>query len=159
MQRDQIILNASHTHSGPVIGDSLIHIYPLDKAEEEKIYAYEKHLIEAVVKTVAQAFDTLAPATLEAGNGHVRFAVNRRNNTESAILDTHDFNGPVDHAAPVLRIKAADGATRVILFGYACHATHPQRLCLVRRLPRLCPTGRGSRQSRGDRHVLCRLRR
>jgi neutral ceramidase len=31
--------------------------------------------------------------------------------------------GPVDHDVPVLSVRAADGARRAIVFGYACHAT------------------------------------
>src|SRR5690606_3560858 len=33
LSRDQILMNFSHTHSGPVLRDYLYHIYPLDAGE------------------------------------------------------------------------------------------------------------------------------
>ena len=119
----QIILNASHTHSGPVIDESLLCIYPLDDAELAKVKKYTATLEDKVVRAVHDAFDGLQPAQLASANGVCRFAVNRRNNKEAEILSTHDFNGPVDHAVPVLRVSGPDGALRAVLFGYACHCT------------------------------------
>ena len=37
LSRAQIILNSSHTHSGPVLQDALFDIYPLDSLQLEKI--------------------------------------------------------------------------------------------------------------------------
>ncbi len=119
----RVILNSSHTHSGPVVDGSLMCIYPLDDVEREKIRRHTALLEEKVVSAGLAALENLAPARLEAANGVARFAVNRRNNKEAEILTTHDLNGPVDHAVPVLRVTDADGAVRALLFGYACHNT------------------------------------
>jgi neutral ceramidase len=123
LERDQIILNASHTHSGPVVGDSLLCIYPLEAADLEKVQKYELQLEEKVVAVARQAFEKLKPARLSSGNGQARFAVNRRNNSEGKVPEMQEFRGPVDHAVPVLQVTDDDGKALAVLFGYACHCT------------------------------------
>ena len=123
LERAQIILNSSHSHSGPVLDESLLCIYPLDAQGLDEVKRYSEVLEARVVAAVEEAFRALQPAQLSSGNGVVRFAVNRRNNKEAEILDTYDFNGPVDHAVPVLRVTRADGALLAVAFGYACHGT------------------------------------
>lgn len=123
LSRAEILLNSSHTHTGPVLEDSLYNIYPLDETEIAKIEKYSRALENQIVKMAAEAFKKLAPARLAAANGVTRFAVNRRNNSEAAILETHEFKGPVDHAVPVLKVEREDGALLAVVFGYACHAT------------------------------------
>ncbi|HOT50201.1 MAG TPA: neutral/alkaline non-lysosomal ceramidase N-terminal domain-containing protein [Candidatus Hydrogenedentes bacterium] len=123
LEREQVVLCGSHTHSGPVLRDSLSAIYPLNGAHVEAIERYSVQFEDRVVECAAAAFDALAPARLSSANGVARFAVNRRNNREAEILDTHDLKGPVDHAVPVLRVDRADGGLLAVLFGYACHAT------------------------------------
>lgn len=123
LERAQILLNSSHTHSGPVLLDSLNCMYPLDEAQLDLIRVYSAHLEDTIAGLVARAFEDLKPARLSSGNGVTRYAVNRRNNTEAKILETHDFNGPVDHAVPVLLVTGEDERPRAIVFGYACHAT------------------------------------
>lgn len=123
LRADQVILNSSHTHSGPVVDGSLMCIYPLDDAERAKIRAYTGSLEEKTVAAGLQALAALAPARLEAGAGVTRFAVNRRNNKEAEIASVFELKGPSDHSVPVLRVTGADGAERAVLFGYACHNT------------------------------------
>ncbi len=121
--RAQIILSASHTHSAPVIDDSLLCIYPIDGAELARILAYAHRLEDMILALVGDAVDNLAPAALFAGNGVARFAVNRRNNSERDLTPIMTPVGPSDHAAPTLTIKRADGEIAAVVFGYACHAT------------------------------------
>jgi hypothetical protein len=119
----QNILSASHTHSGPVLDGTLLCIYPLDAPQLEAVRRYTAALEDHAVTAVEQAFAALQPARLESAAGVARFAVNRRNNREAEILRTHDFEGPVDHAAPVLRVTDSGGAPLAVVFGYACHNT------------------------------------
>jgi hypothetical protein len=44
LDRSQILLNSSHTHSGPVIGNALTDIYILDNQQIEQIKEYTKIL-------------------------------------------------------------------------------------------------------------------
>jgi len=123
LPRADIILNSSHTHTGPVLESSLYSIYPLNETEIAKIERYSRELENQVVKLVTDALAALVPARLFSGNGVARFAVNRRNNAEAAILDNHDLKGPSDHAVPVLKVAREDGSLLAVVFGYACHAT------------------------------------
>jgi len=123
LERADILLNASHTHSAPVIDGSLVPMYPLDDNARRQITEYTRNLEDTAVRVVQEAFADLKPARLSSGNGVTRFAVNRRNNREADILDTYNFNGPSDHAVPVLVAAAEDGTPRAVLVAYACHAT------------------------------------
>lgn len=123
LERDEVILSGSHTHSGPVLRDSLYFIYPFGDAQIQAVERYSQQFEDRVVSCVGEALGTMVSVRLEAGNGVVRFAINRRNNKEAEVLDTHDFKGPVDHAVPVLRAVREDGTPLAVLFGYACHGT------------------------------------
>lgn len=123
LEHAQVILSASHTHSGPVLDGTLLCIYPLEAPQLDAVRRYTAALEDRAVAVAEQAFAALQPAQLESAAGVARFAVNRRNNREAEILRTHDFEGPVDHAAPVLRVTGSDGAPLAVVFGYACHNT------------------------------------
>lgn len=123
LSKARIILNSSHTHSGPVIGNSLHDVYPLDSEQFGKIARYSARLEDQVVALVDSAFHHLQPAELYAGNGVVRFQVNRRNNEAGTLPAITDLNGPNDYAVPVLKIVNPAGDLLAVLFGYACHAT------------------------------------
>ena len=123
LKKEQILLNSSHTHTGPVLLDALYDIYPLDAEELNKIKIYSNELIVKIVDLVRQAFDALEPAEIYSGNGTARFQVNRRNNNESALEEQSELMGPSDPAVPVLKITRPGGELLAIAFGYACHAT------------------------------------
>lgn len=119
----QIILNSSHTHSGPVLTDALSNIYPINSEQEKKIGDYSNWLVEQIIKISVKAKRSMKPATIFAENGVVRFQVNRRNNSESKISELTELKGPNDYAVPVLKIESEKGKLEAIVFGYACHPT------------------------------------
>lgn len=123
LPRARVILSASHTHSGPLLPANLNGTYPIDEAGTAAVEAYEPILEERLIQVVKDALADLGPAGMESGNGVVRFAVNRRNNKEAEVPQLHAFNGPSDHAVPVLKVARPDGQVLAIVFGYACHAT------------------------------------
>ncbi len=123
LARADIMLNSSHTHSGPVIQDSLMCMYPLDAAGLEAVRQETARIEDAVVGAGERAFAALRPARLSSGAGVVRFAVNRRNNAEAEVPGLNELKGPVDHSVPVLLAAGEDGAPIAVLFGYACHST------------------------------------
>lgn len=123
---EAIILSASHTHCGPVLRNALYDIYPLDDRQRELIEQYSTRLGAQLVDTVERALADLSPARMIAGQGTTGFAVNRRNNTESEVpklIADGRLKGPVDHAVPVLAVRAPDGKLKAVLCGYACHNT------------------------------------
>jgi hypothetical protein len=124
LDRRQILLNASHTHTGPVVWPNLKTMYDLPPAEVEKLKRYSRHVTDSLVAVIGAALEDLAPAALAHGEGEVGFAINRRVVGPSGWTGFGvDPNAPVDHSVPVMRITAPDGAPRAILFGYACHNT------------------------------------
>lgn len=123
LSKSQILLNFSHTHSGPVLRDYLYHIYKLDDAEIKKIEAYSDRLEDQVVAMVGKAIHDLEPVSLYAENGVSRLQVNRRNNVEATLHLATSLNGPNDYAVPVIKAVDAEGQPKAILFGYACHPT------------------------------------
>ncbi len=114
---DRLVLNASHTHSGPVTGQLGRPSYELDTQQAEVVRRYTKRLVEQVVALAGRAIDALEPASLSFGQGFAGFAVNRRR------VGHREYPGPVDHDVPVLRIQDQSGNLLAVLFGYSCHAT------------------------------------
>ena len=123
LDRAQILLNSSHTHSGPVIGDALMDIYVLDNQQVESIKQYTKILEDQIVNMVGEALKNMEPAGLYAQNGVTRFQVNRRNNAANLLTQLTELQGPNDYAVPVIKVMNAKGGIKAIAFGYACHPT------------------------------------
>lgn len=126
LTRADIMLNASHTHCGPVLKQALSDIYPLDDKQRQLVETYSAKLIDTIIETIGQALDDLEPVTLSHGQGTCDFAVNRRTNREPDVPKLREENqllGPVDHSVPVLVAKRADGSLKAIVFAYACHNT------------------------------------
>ncbi|WP_372634975.1 neutral/alkaline non-lysosomal ceramidase N-terminal domain-containing protein [Fodinibius sp.] len=123
LSKAQVMLNSSHTHSGPVLEHSLVDIYPLDDEERRKVQEYSDELVEMTVQLIKEAYEDLSPAEIYSGSGVARFQVNRRNNDASTLFRRHDLNGPNDYAVPVLKVTTPGGDLRALTFGYACHPT------------------------------------
>jgi len=123
LERSQIILSSSHTHTGPVLRESLYLIYKMGDEHIEKIEAYSERLVHKIIDLVGTALKNKIPARLSAGNGVVRFQVNRRNNDAGSLSVQTDLNGPNDYAVPVLQLRGENGGSFATVFGYACHPT------------------------------------
>ncbi len=121
--RAQIILNSTHTHSGPVLKDALYDIYPLDKQQIRAIEQYSEVLADQIVSLVGEALLSMEPVEIHAQNGVCRFQVNRRNNNPSTLNAQSELKGPNDHAVPVLKVVDSKGDLMAVAFGYACHPT------------------------------------
>jgi neutral ceramidase len=115
IQRSQLLLNSSHTHSGPMIWPCLDVIYDFSAADQRTVSLYAFELTRKLIAVIDTAMNSMVPATLSTGHAVADFAINRRN-------DIHP-NGPVDHDVPVLSVAARNGGRLAILFGYACHNT------------------------------------
>jgi neutral ceramidase len=101
-------------------------MYDLDETQQKLIDDYAKELHKNMVSVVGAALEDLKPARISWGNGHVTFAVNRRNNKEADVpklREAGELKGPVDHDLPVLAVRDSKGKLRAIVCGYACHAT------------------------------------
>src|SRR5690606_18002319 len=123
LSKSQIIINTSHTHSGPVLQDALLDLYPLDEQQLAKIKQYTDKLEDQVVTMVGKALASMKPASLFSENGITRFQVNRRNNIEAKLTRQTDLHGPNDYSVPVIKIIDEQGELMAVAFGYACHNT------------------------------------
>src|SRR6266478_5327102 len=115
LDRARLVINSSHTHTGPLIRGNLSLMFDLNAEQQKRVDEYSSQLIEKLVAVAAAALNDLAPANLWFGNGIAKFAMNRRQKLNP--------KGPSDLDVPVLKVTAPDGKLRAVLFGYACHNT------------------------------------
>ena len=125
---ESLLLNASHTHCGPVIRETKYSIYGnsfygLSPEQIQRSEQYVEALQEKLLQLIGQAVEKLAPAQLAYTHARAGFAMNRRLETEQGYRIRPNPDGPVDHDVPVLRVDSPDGKLRAMLFGYACHNT------------------------------------
>lgn len=119
-----LLLNASHTHCGPVYRDRKTEVFSLDADERAQANEYREFLEETLVDVVGRAIEDIAPARLSYSHARCGFAMNRRIPLEEGIGFQPYPDGPVDHDVPVLTVESVDEKTlRGVLFGYACHPT------------------------------------
>ena len=123
LSRARIILNSTHTHSGPVLKDALYDIYPIDEKQISDIEQYSEWLADRIVALVGEALDSMEPVKIYAQNGVTRFQVNRRNNDAAELNTLTELKGPNDHAVPVIKVVDRQGDLLAVAFGYACHPT------------------------------------
>lgn len=123
LSRAQLLLNSSHTHTGPMIDGNLSPMEPKDPENLARIKAYGLVLHDRIVEVIGAAIGDLQPARLSFDFGEARFASNRRVKTEKGWVNAQNPDGPVDHRVPVLRVTGRNGQIRAVLFGYACHNT------------------------------------
>ncbi|XVH33165.1 neutral/alkaline non-lysosomal ceramidase N-terminal domain-containing protein (plasmid) [Haloferacaceae archaeon DSL9] len=119
-----VLLNASHTHCGPVYRNKKTEVFSLSEEERAQANRYREFLEETIVDVIGEALERLAPASISYSHAQCGIAMNRRLPLESGITFQPYSDGPVDHDVPVLAIESPDRETlRGILFGYACHPT------------------------------------
>jgi hypothetical protein len=121
--RGAVAVVSSHTHSAPVLEQTLSDMAQPSPAESEQIAKYSRLLRTRLAEVVGAALTDCQPATLERGLGRAGFAMNRRVYQGDKVVFGDNPDGPVDWDVPVLRIKGTNGAVRAVLFGYACHGT------------------------------------
>lgn len=120
---ESLLLNASHTHSGPEFRFGRA---PADDGDFKPSTLgdnYGHDLEEKLLKLIGTALETCAPARLAYSFARCGVAMNRRLPTKTGYQNSPYPEGPVDHDVPVLRVEGADGKLRAVLFGYACHNT------------------------------------
>ena len=125
---EALLINASHTHSGPVLhkpsesiyGDSF---YGMNAEQIEQSRDYTEKLLQKLADLVGEALEKPTPARLAYTHARAGFAMNRRWRLEQGYQISPNPDGPVDHDVPVLRIDDPNGNLKALMFGYACHNT------------------------------------
>lgn len=121
LPRQRLLLNGSHTHSGPAVtAESWLRPAEDINAEQEAVIRrYTARVLEQIVDVIGAAIGDLSPATVSFTQGSAAIGVNRRRLGNGM----RHLPGPVDQDLPLLAIRTPGGGTRVVVFGYACHAT------------------------------------
>lgn len=123
---ERFSLHSTHTHCAPMLRGVLPCIFGADlkPAEQEHVDRYTEDLTAWIVSIITKAWDKMEPARLDWSTGKAYFGLNRRLPTPSGFQNAPNFNGPVDRAVPVLRVKSADGSKLIATHAsYACHCT------------------------------------
>ncbi|MEA2522922.1 MAG: hypothetical protein QOF73_149 [Thermomicrobiales bacterium] len=113
-------LSYTHTHSGP---STLSDRSTWAGAGSEMVAAYDESLPHRIAGAAWTALRDLRPAQLAAGKGNCTIAVNRRfqRPEDGAVIVGRNWEGPVDHDVPVLRIDTLEGEPLAAVVHYACH--------------------------------------
>lgn len=122
----EVMIVSSHTHSAPVLEQTLEGMYSMGPADKERVRGYSALLRSKLVEVVGAALADTQPALLAQGRGRATFAMNRRVYRDDRVDFGENPDGPVDWDVPVLRISGTNGTARAVLFGYACHGTSIQ---------------------------------
>ena len=114
-----VVLNSSHTHSGPYMIRSLMAGVGPPPEEEIRYFA---ELENKIIQATRQAFRRLRPVAVEVFSGTSEVAINRRGRTQSGQRGIiPDVSGPFDEKVWVLKLTPPDGAPSAVIFSYACH--------------------------------------
>lgn len=125
LRPSQFVICASHTHSGPEIGNLINHFSrQLPPEEIGRINLYLEMLEQKLEAVALEAIGKMQPAYLSWGQGKASFAMNRRPvvNGKSVGMAANP-QGAVDHALPMLKVEGTDGSLKAVLVSYACHGT------------------------------------
>src|SRR5262245_53363594 len=117
---DLVLLNVSHTHSGPYTIRSLFGgLGPLPKIEED----YFATLEEKIIAATRAAARSMKPVKVEVFEGTSDIGINRRGrNKQGKMTMLANAKAPFDENVWTLKLTATDGSPPAVVFSYACHA-------------------------------------
>lgn len=124
ISQKQVIINSSHTHSGPMVWPALSGIADYSLEDQKAVSSYTLSLIKSIVDLVGESISNKEKMRLSVGHGQVDFAINRRQLAAAKIGQF--LAGPIDHDVPVIKVEDLQGNVKGILMGYACHNTTVQ---------------------------------
>jgi hypothetical protein len=123
-----VLLNASHTHSGPTLQD--FH-YDDDPEQDARRQAYAAYLLSAIPDLAERAAGQLSPARLGTATGEARIGINRRElQPDGTVILGENPSGSVDHEVRVVRVDDLDGRPLAVVFAHGCHTVTMGPKCL-----------------------------
>jgi hypothetical protein len=126
LAESELMLIATHTHSGPALPEDFDPVISWDLNEEQMrtIQTTANRIRDQILDAIARSLAQLQPARLSFGRGEARFGVNRRVPKDDG---SYDFGanpaGVADPDVPVLLVVSPKGAPIAVVFTYACHNT------------------------------------
>src|SRR5437870_4556525 len=120
VQWDLIVLNASHTHSGPyMIRNLMAGVGPHPQIELD----YFRSLEEKIVSAARTARKSLAPVNVEVFEGKSEVGINRRGkNKQGQTTMLPSPKAPFDEKVWIMKVTPVNGSAPAVIFSYACHA-------------------------------------
>lgn len=122
-----VLLNGSHTHSGPTV--------MAFRCMGDRDEAYEDVLCRKVVGAIKMAVETAKPVSLSHGRAPVRIAYNRRELRDGRIVLGHHPNGPEAPWVDVLRVNLKDETPLAVVFATASHPVNLSSLSISAEFP------------------------
>jgi hypothetical protein len=127
-EAENIMLNVSHTHGGPMMPSSGWLFRELARtggAEQYRDWMYDQ-----VTEAAKEAVDTLAEGSLWFGEGKTAVPMNRRPDRDGHVPNAPNPEGGYDDRLQVLMIKDSEGEPAAIGVRVSCHpvATGSQHL-------------------------------
>jgi hypothetical protein len=123
LEREQILLSSSHTHTGPALSLDPRPRLGRSAGDAQRTVEYTRQLQEKLALVVERAVAHRESARLSWGWGVANFVMNRREFTPAGVILGVNPRGPADRTVPVLRVDGPDGKPRAVLFGAATHNT------------------------------------
>lgn len=117
--RDQIMLNATHTHGGPKLPGN--GYYSLRYGNPELAEKYADWLADRVVETADAAMGNMQAGTLHHVRGRTCLPMNRRRLVDGQIMNAPNPEGPVDDKLDLLTIKDDRGRLAAVMMRLSCH--------------------------------------
>ncbi len=116
---EYVILNCSHTHSGPMMYREIMAGCG-EATEVER--AYMNRLKGKVIEMVTAAAGQLKPVAVYFHHGTCDVGINRRGRqADGRTVMAPNPEGPYEPGVWVMRLASPEGKTRAVLFSYACH--------------------------------------
>lgn len=129
LERADILLNASHTHTGPALTLSRDPTTKMDESAADRQADYTQALQATLGDLAVQALESCnRSVSLSHAIGLAPFVMNRRQPTKDrGIILGFNPRGPVDRSVPVLRVTATGGNDGgdllAVIYQAACHNT------------------------------------
>jgi len=124
---DAVILNYSHTHSGPM---ATMDGYATLTPKPEVLAAYEGERNARVLRAAVQAASAMQPvdARLCLGTSAIGINRRRRNGLGETVMGPNP-EGPCNPDLWVLELTGVDSQDRCVIFSYGCHAVIVYGFC------------------------------
>lgn len=117
LQRNSIILHATHTHSGPQTA------YDLHPGLGIVCDEYVAFLQGQILLAAQMAFGDQELVTVSKGTGECNLGINRRKPQAGTIVMAPNTVGPVDKEVTVITFTSLTGKIKAGLIHYTCHPT------------------------------------
>jgi len=126
--RENVMLNASHTHGGPLVPMTAFPHHA--DTGSSVILQYEEWLFEQLADAAREAVANLTEGSLWIGQGKTSVPMNRRPDRNGQVPNAPNPGGPIDDRLFVFALRDASGQLAAVGVRVSCHpvATGAQHL-------------------------------